>query len=278
MLVYAYQRMVSLSVASCLRSPLPLIPTDRTWKDPRYPRLLPPRRPRPRHPVPLLPLCRNHRHASFAVPCACCCFPCGAHRPSSFSAGALPSGQFAVPSASISISYDVQTRRTRHRTPLDPCTPLHHDRCSLRRNLHRAPNARKRDKSIICCRRMRPSPDLPVRSSTSQNRGALQMLHVWRRAQFTLAHLLHCQSSALNKPRDFSAAAFPISVPVFFLPPLPPPSESLAADPCFDEPLLGRSLPHRLHWLRRAKFRFLQLLPAGTATINRAALDDDFEG
>uniref|UniRef100_A0A182IVK3 Uncharacterized protein n=1 Tax=Anopheles atroparvus TaxID=41427 RepID=A0A182IVK3_ANOAO len=56
-------------------------------------------------------------------------------------------------------------------------------------------------------------------------------------------------SSALNRPRDFSAAALPISVPTFFLPPpLPPPSESLAADPC-REPLLGRSLPHRVSLL-----------------------------
>lgn len=39
--------------------------------------------------------------------------------------------------------------------------------------------------------------DSPVRSSTSENFGALHMLHVCRLAQLTFAHLLHCQSSAL---------------------------------------------------------------------------------
>lgn len=52
---------------------------------------------------------------------------------------------------------------------------------------------------------------------TSPNLGALQTLHVVRRAQLTFAHLLHCQSSALNNPRDFSAADLPISVPSFCL-------------------------------------------------------------
>ena len=59
-------------------------------------------------------------------------------------------------------------------------------------------------------------PPYPVRSSTSPNFGALQTLHCCLRAQFTLLHLLHCQSSALNNPRLFSAAAFPISCPNFF--------------------------------------------------------------
>lgn len=48
----------------------------------------------------------------------------------------------------------------------------------------------------------------------------------------------------LKRPRDFSAAAFPISEPFFFRP-----SESIV-----------RSFPHRLHWVRRAKFKFLQLV------------------
>lgn len=137
MLVYAYRREVSLPVAFCPKHLLPPIPTDRTLKDPHYPRL-PPRRPRPHHPVPPRPLSRNRRYVSFAVPCACCCFPCDARRPSSFSAVVPRFVQFAVPSALLSIFYGVQTRRTRHRTRRDPCTPLHHDRCSLLRNLQSA--------------------------------------------------------------------------------------------------------------------------------------------
>lgn len=62
-------------------------------------------------------------------------------------------------------------------------------------------------------------------------------------AQLTLPHFPHSQSSALNKPRLFSAAAFPISVPNFF----------------FELSTKTRSLLHRLHWLRLAKFKFLQL-------------------
>lgn len=54
---------------------------------------------------------------------------------------------------------------------------------------------------------------------------------------------LHSNPTYLNRPRDFSAAAFPISAP-FFLRPM----ESGA-----------RSFPHRLHCVRRAKFKFLQL-------------------
>lgn len=103
------------------------------------------------------------------------------------------------------------------------------------------------------------------------------MLQVCRRAQFTFAHLLHCQSSALNKPRDFSAAAFPISVPSFFFdeppppPPLPataPPAEA-AVPPLLLPPtpgtlamlptISGRSRWHLLQWVRRPKFTFLHL-------------------
>lgn len=40
-------------------------------------------------------------------------------------------------------------------------------------------------------------PPYPVRSSISPNFGALHILHCCRRAQLTLPHLLHCQSSAL---------------------------------------------------------------------------------
>jgi len=107
--------------------------------------------------------------------------------------------------------------------------------------------------------------DSPVRSSTSENLGALHMLQVWRRAQFTLAHLLHCQSSALNKPRDLSAAALPISVPSFFLLelllllllPLPR-SRSLSLSRS-GLSLPSRSRSHLLHCNRRAKFRWRQL-------------------
>lgn len=75
------------------------------------------------------------------------------------------------------------------------------------------------------------------------NFGALHILHVFLLAQFTLAHLLHCQSSALNRPRDLSAAAFPISMPNFFL----------------SAALRTLSVLHRLHAVRRAKFTFLHL-------------------
>lgn len=81
-----------------------------------------------------------------------------------------------------------------------------------------------------------------MRSSISENLGALHILHDIRLAQLTLAHFEHCQSSALKSPLLFSAAAFPISDPC----PL-----------CFEES--SRSLLQRLHRVRLAKFKFLQL-------------------
>jgi hypothetical protein len=69
-------------------------------------------------------------------------------------------------------------------------------------------------------------------------------LHVPRLAQFTFPHLEHCQSSAANRPLLFSAAFFPISTPVFFLPSGPP----------------GRSALQRLQAVRRAKFIFPHLI------------------
>jgi len=59
-------------------------------------------------------------------------------------------------------------------------------------------------------------PPRPVLSSTSTNLGPLHTLHVDLRAQLTFPHLAHCQSSAANRPWDFSAAALPISIPCFF--------------------------------------------------------------
>jgi len=43
------------------------------------------------------------------------------------------------------------------------------------------------------------------------------MLQVDLLAQFTLPHLVHCQSSAENNPLDFSAAEAPISIPCFLV-------------------------------------------------------------
>lgn len=116
----------------------------------------------------------------------------------------------------------------------------------------------------------------PVRSSTSVNFGALHMLQVWRRAQLTLAHLLHCQSSALKRPRDLSAASLPISVPNFFLlellllplDPLPRSrsrswsrslSRSRSRSGLSMMLLHSRSRLHLLHCRRRAKFKWRQL-------------------
>jgi len=63
---------------------------------------------------------------------------------------------------------------------------------------------------------LKPPPS-PVLSSTSVNLGALHMLQVDLLAQFTFPHLVHCQSSAENKPLDFSAAEAPISIPCFLV-------------------------------------------------------------
>jgi len=43
------------------------------------------------------------------------------------------------------------------------------------------------------------------------------MLQVDLLAQLTLPHFVHCQSSAENKPFDFSAAEAPISIPCFLV-------------------------------------------------------------
>lgn len=123
------------------------------------------------------------------------------------------------------------------------------------------------------------STDSPVRSSTSENLGALHILQVWRRAQFTFAHLLHCQSSALNKPRDLSAAALPISVPSFFLLelllllllPLPRSRSRSRSLSRSGLSLPSRSRSHLLHCKRRAKFRWRQLQNRGKCETRRTS-------
>ena len=86
-------------------------------------------------------------------------------------------------------------------------------------------------------------------------------------AQLTFPHLPHCQSSAEKSPLDFSAAALPISVPsILTFPPAsmispsaPAPSGPPPPPPDPEEEEDGRSVPHRLHWLRRAKLTLPQL-------------------
>jgi len=79
-------------------------------------------------------------------------------------------------------------------------------------------------------------PPRPVRSSSTVNWGPLHTLQVDLRAQLTLPHLLHCQSSAEKRPLLFSAAFEPI-----LMPPLGP----LLS--------MGLSTPHRLQLVLRAK-------------------------
>lgn len=104
-------------------------------------------------------------------------------------------------------------------------------------------------------------PPYPVRSSRSPNFGALHMLQVCRLAQFTFPHLLHCQSSALKRPWDFSAAALPISIPscLFF---------SALAAAAAPDPL--RSFPHLLHVFLLAKFTFAHFGSAHTQSPSDA--------
>lgn len=73
-----------------------------------------------------------------------------------------------------------------------------------------------------------------------------------------LKSLNHTQTY-LKRPRDFSAAAFPISMP-FFLRPM--------ASCAF-------SFPHRLHWVRRAKFRFLQLMSVDNSMETSMGIDNE---
>lgn len=70
------------------------------------------------------------------------------------------------------------------------------------------------------------------------------MLHSDLLAQFTLLHVLHCQSLALKRPRLFSASVFPISVPPAFI---------ILASVVF-------SRPHLLQLVLLAKFTFPHFL------------------
>lgn len=151
-------------------------------------------RPRPHRPrLPLLPF---HQRRPF-----CFCFPLDFL------------WNVAIPSSSA-----CRTRRTPRpsRSPASACTRHLCARCSPRRDLFK--RNRKLHKNLTRPSTINNSLFSPVLSSASVNLnfGALHMLQDCLRDQLTFAHWLHCQSSALKRPLDLSAADFPISVPSFF--------------------------------------------------------------